>query len=149
MQNPLAKPGFYEPWNPGMCSLTCCSFCTTITILPHLSCLIFPSENGGRFPSQAFSHSQPPKTARINFSVALGVWKQRQRHILTTYKYHWRVEPCCSLERTKRKEEGSREEGTTNPITHSSCISKWGWETLEDNIWQLLEYTWDNCSNDT
>lgn len=38
----------------------CWSSCTAVSILPHLSSLIFPnpSTNGGRFPSQAFSHLQ-------------------------------------------------------------------------------------------
>lgn len=39
------------------------------------------------FPSKHSLIPNPPTIARIKFSVALGVWGKKQRHILTTYKY--------------------------------------------------------------
>lgn len=102
-RNPLVRLRALESWYS---LATLLPSCTAVSTAPDLLTLVFISlpENSDRFPSQAFSYSQTSQYAQYKLSVAFVTEKQKQRHILGTYKYHSRVEPYYLLERIKINE---------------------------------------------
>lgn len=113
-----------EPWNPGTCHSSCWSSCTAISILRHLSSLIFPSPPG-EWWQVSFKHSLVPQIFKdTQYKFSSGVrdletkTKMHYDHLQISLK-SWAL-PCAWKDQEKG-EQRNRGEGTTksrNTLPH-------------------------------